>query len=144
MDPPPAPTAAVRRTRALAAAVSLLGLIVLGLAWELWLAPTGRGTLALKVLPLLLPLAGLLRPPLHLPLGQPDGVALFRRRRGARRQRPRRLGALAVLEVVLRWCSWRAASRACARARAPAAVAARALPGDRASRRDAARLAEAP
>jgi uncharacterized membrane protein len=32
---------------------SLIGLIVLGLAWELWLAPTGSGTLALKVLPLL-------------------------------------------------------------------------------------------
>ncbi len=48
------------RTRALAVA-SLLALIVLGLAWELWLAPTGRGTLALKVLPLVLPLAGLLR-----------------------------------------------------------------------------------
>jgi uncharacterized membrane protein len=40
---------------------SLLGLIVLGLAWELWLAPTGRGTLAIKVLPLLLPLPGLWR-----------------------------------------------------------------------------------
>jgi uncharacterized membrane protein len=40
---------------------SLLGLIVLGLAWELWLAPTGRGTLALKVLPLAIPLAGLLK-----------------------------------------------------------------------------------
>ena len=35
--------------------------MALGLAWELWLAPTGRGTLALKVLPLLLPLPGLLR-----------------------------------------------------------------------------------
>jgi len=33
----------------------------LGLAWELWLAPTGSGTLALKVLPLALCLAGLLR-----------------------------------------------------------------------------------
>ncbi len=43
------------------AVASLLGLIVLGLAWELWLAPTGRGTLALKVLPLALPLAGLLK-----------------------------------------------------------------------------------
>ena len=32
---------------------------MLGLAWELWLAPTGRGTLAVKVLPLLLPLPGL-------------------------------------------------------------------------------------
>jgi len=55
-----APTAAVRRTRALAVA-STLALIALGLAWELWLAPTGRGTLAVKVLPLLLPLPGLLR-----------------------------------------------------------------------------------
>jgi len=37
------------------------GLFVLCLAWELWLAPTGRGTLAVKALPLLLPLAGLWR-----------------------------------------------------------------------------------
>lgn len=43
------------------AVASLLGLIVLGLAWELWLAPTGRGTLAIKVLPLAFPLAGLLK-----------------------------------------------------------------------------------
>jgi uncharacterized membrane protein len=50
----------VRFTRAVAV-TSLLGLIVLGLAWELWLAPTGSGTLALKVLPLMLALAGLLR-----------------------------------------------------------------------------------
>jgi len=50
----------LRRVRAVAVA-SLLGLIVLGLAWELWLAPTGRGTWALKVLPLTLALAGLLR-----------------------------------------------------------------------------------
>jgi uncharacterized membrane protein len=47
-------------TRAMAVA-SLLALIALGLAWELWLAPTGRGTLALKVLPLAVPLAGLLK-----------------------------------------------------------------------------------
>lgn len=44
-----------------AAVASLIGLIVLGLVWELWLAPTGRGTLALKVLPLCIPLAGLLK-----------------------------------------------------------------------------------
>jgi uncharacterized membrane protein len=50
----------VRTTRAVALAC-VVGLIVLGLAWELWLAPTGSGTLALKVLPLLLPLPGLLR-----------------------------------------------------------------------------------
>lgn len=54
------PTAAVAWTRRLAVA-SLLGLIVLGLAWELWLAPTGSGMLALKVLPLTIPLAGLLK-----------------------------------------------------------------------------------
>ena len=54
------PTAAVAWTRRIAVA-SLLGLIVLGLAWELWLAPTGSGTLALKVLPLTIPLAGLLK-----------------------------------------------------------------------------------
>ena len=52
--------AAVRWTRGVAIA-SLVGLIVLGLVWELWLAPTGRGTLALKVVPLMLPLPGLLR-----------------------------------------------------------------------------------
>ena len=46
--------------RALAVAC-LLGLIALGLAWELWLAPTGRGTLAVKVLPLVPALVGLLR-----------------------------------------------------------------------------------
>ena len=47
-------------TRAVAIA-SVLSLIALGLAWELWLAPTGSRTLALKVLPLLLPLLGLWR-----------------------------------------------------------------------------------
>lgn len=42
---------------------SLLGLITLGLAWELWLAPIrpGGSWLALKVLPLCIPLAGLLK-----------------------------------------------------------------------------------
>jgi uncharacterized membrane protein len=47
------------------AVASVVALIVLGLAWELWLAPTGSGTLALKVLPLLLPLPGLLRARLY-------------------------------------------------------------------------------
>jgi uncharacterized membrane protein len=50
----------VEATRIVAVA-SLLGLIVLGLLWELWLAPTGSGTLAFKVLPLAIPLAGLLK-----------------------------------------------------------------------------------
>ncbi len=42
---------------------SLLGLIALGLGWEIWWAPLrpGGSWLALKVLPLTLPLAGLLK-----------------------------------------------------------------------------------
>lgn len=58
----PAPSSSVAFTRWLAVG-SLLGLIVLGLAWELWLAPLrpGGSWLVLKVLPLCLPLAGLLR-----------------------------------------------------------------------------------
>ena len=49
-------------TRLLAVS-SLMGLIVLGLAWELWLAPLRPGGtgLALKVLPLCFPLTGLLK-----------------------------------------------------------------------------------
>ena len=54
------PDATVRATRA-AALAALLGLIALGVAWELWLAPTGSGTLAVKVLPLLLCVAGVVR-----------------------------------------------------------------------------------
>lgn len=42
---------------------SLIGLIVLGIAWEGWLAPLrpGGSMLMLKVVPLLLPLFGILR-----------------------------------------------------------------------------------
>ena len=52
-------------TRALqwGACGSLIGLIALCLSWELWLAPLrpGGSSLALKALPLLIPLFGLLR-----------------------------------------------------------------------------------
>ncbi|HET9821616.1 MAG TPA: DUF2069 domain-containing protein [Burkholderiaceae bacterium] len=48
------------RLRALAVSC-LLALVALGLAWELWLAPTGRGSWALKVLPLAFALPGVLR-----------------------------------------------------------------------------------
>jgi uncharacterized membrane protein len=52
----------VAGTRGLAVG-STLALIVLGLAWELWLAPLrpGGSWLVLKVLPLCIPLAGFLR-----------------------------------------------------------------------------------
>ena len=56
------PLASVSATRWLAVG-SLVGLIALGLAWELRLAPLwpGGSWYALKVLPLALPLAGLLK-----------------------------------------------------------------------------------
>ena len=49
------------RTAQAAAAVALLALILLCLAWELWLAPLrpGGSWLALKALPLALPLSGI-------------------------------------------------------------------------------------
>ena len=55
-----APDVMMSRARGVAL-FALVALIVLGLAWELWLAPTGQGTLAIKVLPLVLCVAGLLR-----------------------------------------------------------------------------------
>ncbi len=60
MNDAPALPGTVQWTRALAVAATL-ALIALGLAWELVLAPTGRGTLALKVVPLLIPVPGLWR-----------------------------------------------------------------------------------
>ena len=61
-DLPVPANAAVAVTRVVAVAC-MLGLIVLGLAWELWLAPvrSGGSLLALKVVPLCFPLAGMLR-----------------------------------------------------------------------------------
>ncbi len=54
---------ALRRT----ASTCLIGLIVLGLAWELWLAPLrpGGSWLVLKVIPLLFPLRGVLKGDLY-------------------------------------------------------------------------------
>ncbi|WP_399683335.1 DUF2069 domain-containing protein [Xenophilus sp.] len=59
---PVAPSPAVAWTRTLAVGC-LLGLVALCLAWELWLAPLrpGGSWLALKALPLVVPLAGLLK-----------------------------------------------------------------------------------
>ena len=56
------PTPELALTQRLAVG-SLVGLIVLCLAWELWLAPLrpGGSLMALKALPLCLPLAGLLK-----------------------------------------------------------------------------------
>jgi uncharacterized membrane protein len=126
-----APTATVRRTRALAVAATL-ALIALGLAWELWLAPTGRGTLALKVLPLLLPLPGLLRLRLYTYRWLSLGVWLYVAEGAMRAGSDRGLSAtLAVIEVVIALILFTACClhiRARLRAGAALAVAARALP----------------
>jgi len=66
MTSPDADATAIRCSRWLATG-SLLALLALALAWELWLAPLrpGGSWWALKALPLLLPLPGLWRGRLH-------------------------------------------------------------------------------
>ncbi|HSC62432.1 MAG TPA: DUF2069 domain-containing protein [Caldimonas sp.] len=131
MDEALAPTAAVRRTRALAVA-STLALIALGLAWELWWAPTGRGTLAVKVLPLLLPLPGLLRLRLYTYRWVSLGVWLYVAEGAVRAGSEHGISAaLAATEVVLALVLFTACClhiRARLRAGAALAVAARAVP----------------
>ena len=126
-----APTAAVRRTRALAVG-STLALIALGLAWELWLAPTGRSTLAVKVLPLLLPLPGLLRLRLYTYRWVSLGVWLYVAEGAVRAGSDHGVSAtLAVMEVVIALVLFTACClhiRARLRAGAALAVAARAAP----------------
>ncbi|HEZ6259212.1 TPA: DUF2069 domain-containing protein [Neisseria meningitidis] len=52
-----------RQTAYLLASFSLIALIILSLSWELWIAPLrpGGSWLALKALPLCLPLSGILK-----------------------------------------------------------------------------------
>jgi len=101
MDATLAPTATVRRSRALAVAATL-ALIALGLAWELWLAPTGRGTLALKVLPLLLPLPGILKNRMYTYRWLSLLVWLYFAEGAVRATSERGTGALlATIEIVL-------------------------------------------
>lgn len=61
---PAMPATSVRRASDLSrwlALASLLALIVLGVLWESWLAPTGQGTMVVKVLPLVLGVWGVAR-----------------------------------------------------------------------------------
>ena len=89
------------RSRATAIA-SLVALIALGLLWETWLAPTGQRTLAVKVLPLLLPLPGLLRNRLYTYRWLSLMVWLYFIEGVVRALGDRGLGAtLAALETVL-------------------------------------------
>ena len=89
------------RTRAVALA-STIALIALGLAWELWLAPTGQRSLAIKVLPLLLPLPGLWRNRLYTYRWLSLMVWLYVVEGVVRASGDRGIGAaLAALEIVL-------------------------------------------
>jgi len=102
-DPTALPAHAfVQATRAVAVG-SLLGLIVLGLAWELWLAPTGARWLAFKVLPLVLPLAGLLKHRLYTYRWVSLLVWLYFIE-GIVRATGLPSGATAGLDVALAWC----------------------------------------
>jgi uncharacterized membrane protein len=126
-----APTATARRTRALAVAATL-ALIALGLAWELWLAPTGRGTLALKVVPLFLPLPGLLRLRLYTYRWLSLGVWLYVAEGAVRAGSDHGVSAtLAMVEVAIALVLFTACCihiRARLRAGAALAVAAQAQP----------------
>lgn len=114
------------------AVAATLALIVLGLAWELWLAPTGRGTLALKVLPLLVPLPGLLRLRLYTYRWLSLAVWLYVAEGAVRATSERGTSAsLAALEVMLSLVLFAACClhvRARLRAGAASGVPARAAP----------------
>ena len=101
MKPELALPARVTHTRSLALAC-LLALIALCLAWELWLAPTGRGTLVLKALPLVLALPGLLAWRLYTFRWLSLVLWLYVAEGAVRATSDRGLGApLALLEVLL-------------------------------------------
>lgn len=81
---------------------SAVGVVLLGLVWELWLAPTGTGTLAIKVLPLALALPGLWRDKLYTYRWVSLAVWLYFAEGAVRATSDRGLGALlALLEVML-------------------------------------------
>lgn len=99
----PNPGTAVAATRWVAVG-SILGLIVLGLAWELWLAPLrpGGSWLVIKVLPLCFPLAGLLRNRMYTYRWVSLVVWLYFTEGAVRAYSDRGLSArLALLEVAL-------------------------------------------
>ena len=101
MNHSPALPTPIAWTRNVALA-SVIALIVLGLAWELWLAPTGSGTLALKVLPLLIPLVGLWRNRMYTYRWVSLMVWLYFTEGAVRATSDRGAGVpLAIIEVVL-------------------------------------------
>ncbi|MEY8689993.1 MAG: DUF2069 domain-containing protein [Leptothrix sp. (in: b-proteobacteria)] len=121
------PTAAVQRSRWLAfGSAALLALLCLG--WELAWAPTGRGTLAIKALPLLIALPGLWRLRLYTYRWLSLAVWLYVTEGAVRATSEAGTGsALAWTEVALSGvlftaCAWQVRARlAAGRASAPGA-----------------------
>ena len=113
---PSVPTPAVQRSRWLALG-SCLALAVLGLLWELHLAPTGSGSLAIKVLPLLLALPGLWRMKLYTYRWMSLAVWLYAAEGSVRvNSKPGPEVALAAVELVLSVllfaaCAWHVRAR---------------------------------
>ena len=94
-------TLVARPARAVAVVATVL-LIVLGATWELWLAPTGSGTLALKVLPLFFALPGLVRMRLYTYRWLSLAIWLYAAEGAVRATSDRGVSAsLAVAELVL-------------------------------------------
>lgn len=110
------PTLAVQRSRWLALALCL-ALVVLGLLWELHLAPTGSGSLALKVVPLVLALPGLWRMKLYTYRWMSLAVWLYAAEGSVRiNSRPGPEVTLAAIELVLSVllfaaCAWHVRAR---------------------------------
>jgi uncharacterized membrane protein len=113
---PPAPTPAVQRSRWCSLSLCVL-LVLLGLVWELALARTGSGSLAVKVVPLLLALPGLWRMRLYTYRWLSLAVWLYAAEGAVRIYGPVRLELwLAGLEVVLAvllfaTCAWHVRAR---------------------------------
>lgn len=125
----PVPTSAVQRSRWLSFG-TCLALLVLGLLWELSLARTGAGTLAIKVVPLVFALPGLWRMKLYTYRWLSLAVWLYAAEGAVRvNSAPGREVLLAGAEIVLSVllftaCAWHVRARLAAGRQAPAAAAA--------------------
>lgn len=115
-DRPNAPTSAVQRSRWLSFC-TCVALVILGLLWELTLARTGAGTLAVKVIPLVLALPGLWRMKLYTYRWLSLAVWLYAAEGAVRvNSAPGREVMLAGIEVVLSVvlftaCAWHVRAR---------------------------------
>jgi uncharacterized membrane protein len=123
------PTPAVQRSRWLSFG-TCLALLVLGLLWELSLARTGAGTLAIKVVPLVFALPGLWRMRLYTYRWLSLAVWLYAAEGAVRvNSAPGREVLLAGAEIVLSLllftaCAWHVRARLAAGRPAPPAVVA--------------------